>query len=98
VKVFYAERGSDADTRIERLVESTPDARGLTVVTSDRRLAFAVRSRGAAVVRSGQFRKQMEESLRSAPPEEDGERCEVGDINSWLRYFGALPEDDEKQG
>ncbi|MCI0488238.1 MAG: NYN domain-containing protein, partial [Blastocatellia bacterium] len=53
VKVLYAERGSDADTRIERIVESSRDPRGLTVVTSDRRLALAVRWRGTSVVRSG---------------------------------------------
>src|SRR5262245_29549738 len=51
VKVFYAEPGSDADRRIERLVESSRDRRGLTVVTSDRSLAFKVRARGAATMR-----------------------------------------------
>lgn len=95
VKILYAEPGSDADTRIERLVESSPNPRGLTVVTSDRHLAFLVRSRGASVVRSGEFRTQIEQILRSQPKVEDGERFEVGDVNSWLRYFGSLPEDDE---
>ena len=96
VKVFYAERGSDADARIERLVEASTDPRGLTVVTSDRRLAFAVRARGATVVRSGDFRKQLDRVLESTPNVEDGEQVEVGDVNSWLRYFGSLPEDDEE--
>src|SRR5690242_17110194 len=50
VKVLYAEPGSDADARIQRLVESSHDRRGLTVVTSDRHLAFLVLARGAAVV------------------------------------------------
>lgn len=95
VKVLYAERGSDADTRIHRLVESSKDPRGLTVVTSDRHLAFLVRSRGATVIRSGEFRKQLESILESQPKAEDGEKFEVGDVNAWLRYFGALPEDDE---
>ena len=95
VKIFYAEKGSDADARIERLVESSPDPRGLIVVTSDRHLAFAVRSRGAAVVRSGEFRKQVEQALASEPTIEDGEQYEVDNVNAWLRYFGALPEDDQ---
>ena len=94
VKVLYAEPGSDADARIERLVESSQNPRGLTVVTSDRHLAFLVRSRGASVVRSGEFRTQIEHILRSQPKVEDGEQFEVGDVNSWLRYFGSLPEDD----
>jgi len=95
VKILYAERGSDADSRIERLVESAPNPRGLTVVTSDRHLAFIVRSLGAKVIRSGQFRKQMEESFLTLQVPADGEHTEVGDVNDWLRYFGALPEDDE---
>ena len=94
VKVLYAERGSDADTRIVRLVEESLNPRGLTVVTSDRHLAFLVRSRGAVVIRSGQFRLEAERLLESAPIADDGEEFEVGDINTWLRYFGSLPEDD----
>ena len=95
VKIFYAERGSDADTRIERLVETSTDPRGLTVVTSDRHLAFRVRSRGAAVIRSGEFRTQIERLLESSLDAEDGEQFDVGDINAWLRYFGSLPHDDD---
>src|SRR5437870_1688970 len=39
VRVLYADRGSDADRRIERLVEDSRNPRSLTVVTSDRHLA-----------------------------------------------------------
>src|SRR5436190_14056316 len=88
VKILYAEPGSDADARIQRLVESSHDPRGLTVVTSDRHLAFLVRARGATVLRSGEFRKQLESILESQPRQEDGAQFEVGDVNSWLRYFG----------
>ena len=95
VRVLYAERGSDADARIERIVETSQDPRGLTVVTSDRHLAFLVRSRGASVVRSGEFRKQIERIIESKPQTEDGEQLETGDLNTWLRYFGSLPGDDE---
>ena len=95
MKVFYAERGSDADTRIERLVESSTDPRGIKVVTSDRRLAQAVRSCKAEVIRSGEFRKQVEQALAARPSAEDGEQFEIDDVNAWLRYFGALPTDDE---
>lgn len=95
VKVLYAKQGSDADTRIQRLVESSRDPRGITVVTSDRHLAFLVRSRGATVVRSGEFRKQVESILGSQPKPEDGEHFEVGEVDAWLRYFGSLPDDDE---
>ncbi len=94
VKVLYAKRGSDADTRIEQLVESARDRRGLIVVTSDRRLAHAIRSLGASVLRSGEFRNLIEEVIAGRPLAEDGEQFDLGDMNEWLRYFGASPEDD----
>jgi len=94
VKVLYAERGSNADARIIRLVESSPDARGITVVTSDNALAFTVRARGARVLRSGEFRKQMSETFAALPPVADDKQVEAGNVNEWLRYFGALPEDE----
>jgi predicted RNA-binding protein with PIN domain len=95
VKILYAERGSDADTRIERLIESTRDRRGLTVVTSDRRLASTVRASGARVIGSGEFRKLMEEALAARSPDEDGKDSEIDDVNGWLRYFGATPDDEQ---
>ncbi|HVG21424.1 MAG TPA: NYN domain-containing protein [Blastocatellia bacterium] len=95
VKVLYADRGSDADTRIEHLVESSPDSRGITVVTSDRRLASSVRSSGATVIRSGEFRKQVEHALTSRSPADEGKPFEIHDVNAWLRYFGAIPADEE---
>jgi predicted RNA-binding protein with PIN domain len=95
VKVLYAERGSDADTRIERIVGTSTDPRGLTVVTSDRHLGFLVHARGAAVIRSGEFRSQIERVLESTPRAEDGEQFDTGDVNAWLRYFGSLPQDDD---
>jgi predicted RNA-binding protein with PIN domain len=56
VRVYYAARGSDADTRIRHLVEQAPERHALTVVTSDQRLADDVRRAGAQVMRSGAFR------------------------------------------
>lgn len=93
IKILYSDKGSDADTRIRRLVENSPDPRGLTVVTSDRQLASLVRWRGAKVVRSGEFRRQMEEAEASGPAEQDGEKLEIDDVNEWLRYFGSTADE-----
>ena len=94
VRVLYAEPGSDADSRICRLVDASADRSGLTIVTSDRGLAFLVRSSGAVVLRSGEFRKLMEDVESRVSSIGDGERTEVEDLNEWFRYFGALPDDD----
>ena len=94
VKILFAELGSDADTRIIKCVEAARDRRGITVVTSDRNLQFRVRACGASVIRSGEFRKQLEAVIANAPRLEDGEHFEIDDVNQWLRYFGATPDDE----
>jgi predicted RNA-binding protein with PIN domain len=94
VSVHYAARGSDADSRIRSLVADSRERRTLLVVTSDRALADSVRALGARVVRSGEFRKMLEE--RVAVPDADARKKEVrpDDTAHWLRYFGVGPEDD----
>src|ERR671921_606552 len=69
VRVFYAARGSDADSRIKDLVEASRERRTLKVVTSDRALADYVRRCGAQVVRSGDFRRRLE----ALPAADEGE-------------------------
>lgn len=98
VRVFYAERGSDADTRIKRLVEASRERRTLKVVTSDRALADYVRRCAAEVIRSGEFRKRLD-ALSSAETNEHDARSGVkeSELSEWMYYFGADPEDDEKQ-
>jgi predicted RNA-binding protein with PIN domain len=92
VTVFYAEKGSDADERIKRLVEAEKEKQTLKVVTSDRQLAEYVRRCGVQVIRSGEFRKRLDE-INSSPhsvevkPEEPSE--------GWMRFFGVSPDDDE---
>ena len=96
VRVFYAERGSDADARIKRLVEESRERRTLKVVTSDRALADYVRRCGAEVIRSGELRKRLDAPLsRTEATERDG--VKESELGEWMYYFGADPEDDEKQ-
>jgi predicted RNA-binding protein with PIN domain len=92
VRVHYAARGSDADTRIKSLVESTRERRTLIVVTSDRALAGSVRAHGAQVIRSGDFRRMLEEQNAAAPPPK--REIDPDDMAHWLRYFGVGPDDE----
>lgn len=98
VKVFYAERGSDADERIKQMVEAARERQTLLVVTSDRALAAYVRRCGAQVIRSGEFRQRMEESATeaNASPSAQNERGGVRqeEMPGWMRYFG-VDDDDE---
>ena len=96
VRVFYAERGSNADERIKRFVEETRERRTLLVVTSDRALADYVRRCGAQVIRSGDFRRRMEEALADTAPEPDTNKgVATEELDGWMRYFGVAPEDEE---
>lgn len=99
VRVFYAERGSNADERIKRLVEAERERRTLMVITSDRELISYVRRCGAQVIRSGDFRRRMAEAAmmteQAAPENSPGIQHE--ELPEWMRYFGVNPEDEEEQ-
>ena len=104
VRVFYAERGSNADERIKRLVEESRERRTLKVVTSDRALTGYVRRCGVEVIRSGEFRKRLDasESERASAKDEAGRGAREGvkesEMDEWMYYFGVAPEDDEERG
>jgi predicted RNA-binding protein with PIN domain len=102
VRVYYAERGSDADARIKAMVEESRERRTLKVVTSDNALAAYVRRCGAEVVRAGEFRRRLEEVAEklttggAARDETEGrEGVKASELDEWLYYFGVAPEDDE---
>ncbi len=100
VRLYYAERNSNADERIKSFVEATRERRTLFVVTSDRALADYVRRCGAQVIRSGDFRQRLEEAnaitARGAHADND-EIDKAGGLNGWMRYFGVAPEDEEER-
>ncbi|HEX8891167.1 MAG TPA: NYN domain-containing protein [Pyrinomonadaceae bacterium] len=93
VRVFYAERGSNADERIKGFVEEARERRTLLVVTSDRALADYVRRCGAQVIRSGEFRQRIDELARAAAQQDSIEPSADEGLDKWMRYFGV--EDDE---
>ena len=96
VRVFYAERGSNADERIKQMVENSRERRTLMVVTSDRQLADYVRRCGAKVIRSGEFRKKMEEVAEGGSQQNGSDLPVEGELSEWMRYFGVAPEDDDE--
>ncbi len=96
VRLFYAERGSNADERIKQLVEASRERRTLIVVTSDRALSDYVRRLGAQVLRSGEFRRRLDEIAKEktdAAASEESPEIKEGEMKGWMRYFG-VDEDD----
>lgn len=94
IKVFYAEPGSNADERIKRMVDTAREKKSLTVVTSDRELASYVRRNGVKVVRSGEFRKLLDETIRQKPSPDNQPEVSDEEVPEWMRYFGVDEEDE----
>ncbi|MEO6724577.1 MAG: NYN domain-containing protein [Blastocatellia bacterium] len=94
VKVFYARQGSDADTRIVEMAEAERNKKNLLVVTSDRKLTDRVRVCGVRVMRSGEFRKMMDDASATVTQSESQIKNE--ETGDWLRYFGVDDADDEE--
>lgn len=98
IKVFYARAGSNADERIKELVEHSRERHKIRVVTSDRALSDYVRRCGAQVIRSGEFRQQMESAPSAKPTanhKDNPPALSEKELLREMRYFGFAPEDDE---
>jgi predicted RNA-binding protein with PIN domain len=87
VHILYARPGSDADSRIMELVDRASNKRDLVVVTSDRALALFVKHRGARTMRSGEFRRLLEDSPKPASPMEKSGNGNSVDVEEWLEFF-----------
>ena len=98
VRVFYAERGSNADERIKALVEASRERRTLKVVTSDRALGDYVRRCGVEVIKSGEFRRRLDDEAGDIEIAEPEMRAGVkeAEMGEWMHYFGVSPDDDEQ--
>lgn len=93
VRIFYSRLRSDADTRIIEMVEAERNRKNLVVVTSDGRLAARVAVCGVRVMRSGEFRRMLDETIAATSEEEPSVKDD--DFDEWLRYFGVDESEDE---
>jgi len=92
ITVYYSEKGSNADERIKKIAEGIRERRTLRVVTSDRALAAYVRRCGVQVIRSGEFRKLLDETNVHT----DATAVKINEPDEgWMRFFGASADDDE---
>ena len=94
VRILYARKGSDADTRIIEMVEAERNRKSLVVITSDGRLASRVRVCGVRVLRAGEFRRLLDETLAAPPAQGNPEGTADDDLDAWMRYFGVDPAEE----
>ncbi|TWT36062.1 YacP-like NYN domain protein [Posidoniimonas corsicana] len=99
VHVLFARRYADADAMLEALIEADRAPKELLVVSGDRRVQRAARSRGAAWRDSSDWNREL---LRrpahpvSAPPVSTPEKpADIGDADYWVNEFSQpLPPDE----
>jgi len=92
VEVFFAGPGADADSAIEDKIRASTAPKGLTIVSSDRRLQAAARARKAAAIKSERFwagiKKQFSQSDTAKEPPGKRHGLTEGETEQWLKFFG----------
>jgi len=91
-EIFFSGRGTDADTVIEDKIKTSTAPKGLTIVSSDRRLRQAAGARKATPVKSEEFWADIQKQLSRKRPvkEPPGKRRGIseGETEQWLAFFG----------
>lgn len=92
VDVSFSGLKNDTDTIIEEKIRTNTAPKRLIIVSSDRRLRRAARSRKAVSVKSDDFwiRVQKQLSRKRLPKEPIGKRAGLSDSETkqWLKIFG----------
>jgi predicted RNA-binding protein with PIN domain len=92
LEVLFAGFSKDTDTIIEEKIEVNTAPRRLTIVSSDRRLRKAARTRRANTVKSEEFWTNVNKQLRrkKTPKEPTAKRqgLSESETDQWLEFFG----------
>jgi predicted RNA-binding protein with PIN domain len=92
LEVFFAGIRSDADTVIEDKIKADSAPKRLVIVSSDRRVRKAARTKKADSIKSEEFWKHINKQLsRKKPPREPGAKRQglsEGETKQWLDIFG----------
>jgi predicted RNA-binding protein with PIN domain len=92
LEVFFAGLGSDADTVIETKIRASTAPKRLSIVSSDRRLRNAARTRKATTVKSETFWDNLQKQLRQKKSVKEPEAKRSGlsesETKQWLEFFG----------
>ena len=92
LEVFFAGLGTDTDTVIEDKIGANTAPRRLTIVSSDRRLRKAARTRKAISLKSEVFwnniQKQLSRKKTIKEPTAKRQGLTDGETTQWLEFFG----------
>jgi len=92
LEVFFAGLGADADTVIEDKISASTSPKRLTIVSSDRRLRKAARTRRCNSLKSEVFwdnvRKQLNRKRPAREPVAKRQGLSESETDQWLDFFG----------
>jgi len=92
LEVFFAGPGRDADTVIENKIKASTDAKRLMIVSSDRRVRQAARTRRATAIKSnvfwGNLQKKLSRKKTTREPPEKRRGLSESETEQWLKFFG----------
>ncbi len=92
LEVYFAGIGTDTDTIIEDKINASSAPKGLTIVSTDRRLRKAAQVRKATSIRSEVFWAELLKHMgKKRPPKEPmGKRrgLSESETKQWLEFFG----------
>ena len=92
LEVFFAGLGTDTDTVIEDKIRASTAPKRLTIVSSDRRLRKAARTRKATSLKSEVFwnniHKQLTRKRTEKEPPAKRQGLTDGETEQWLEFFG----------
>ena len=92
IEILFAGRGTDTDTVIEDKIRASTAPKKLTIVSSDRRLRAAARTRKANSIKSDLFWTEVEKQLNKKrpikKPTEKRQGLNEGETEQWLEFFG----------
>jgi len=91
LEVFFAGRGRDADTVIENKIKASTAPKRLTVVSSDRRVLQAARTRKATIIKSNIFwntlQRQLSRKRTVREPAAKRQGLSESETKQWLKFF-----------
>ena len=92
LEVSFAGLGNDTDTVIEDKIRASTSPKRLVIISSDRRLRKAARSRKATSIKSEEFWLNLNKQLNKKRPEKEPKEKRFGlsesETKQWLDIFG----------
>jgi predicted RNA-binding protein with PIN domain len=90
-KVYFSEKGNNADAIIKKLIAKETDTRRFFVVSSDRELKDFARKNGASTLNSREFQRELKRALKKYK-----KQCELDkdvslpsplEVDQWKKVF-----------